>query len=103
MKLSNAQRDKRILKILVPFGVIFSILAAMSGYGEFLFGLVVVGSLWLFSRFLLSNSWYVQQSLRHANGEFKLFPIIQLLIILPAALLCILLGFGLVAVLENAL
>jgi hypothetical protein len=97
------QRDKRILKILVPFGVIFSILAAMSDYGEFLFGLVVVGTLWLFSRFLLSNRWYLKQSLRHSNGEFKLFPIIQLLIILPTALLFIFLGVCLVAVLENAL
>lgn len=103
MKLSNAQRDKRILKILAPFGIIFSILAAMSGEGEFLFGLVVAGSLWLFSRFLLINRWYVQQSLRHANGEFKLFPFIQLLIILPAALLSVFLGFGIVTVVENAL
>jgi len=103
MKLSNAQRDKRIIRILVPFGVIFSVLGAMSGYGEFLFGLVVVGSFWLFSRFLLSNRWYVEQSRRHASGDFKLFPIIQLLIILTAALIFIILGFGLVAVIESTL
>ena len=103
MKLSNAQRDKRIIRILVPFGIIFSVMGAISGYGEFLFGLVVVGSFWLFSRFLISNRWYVEQSRRHASGEFKLFPIIQLLIILTAALICILLGFNLVAVLENAI
>jgi hypothetical protein len=103
MKLSNSQRDKRIIRILIPFGIVFSLLAAMSGQSEFLFGFVVVGSLSLVSRLLIKTQWYTNSTLKHRQGSLKFFPITQLLIIIPLIIVCVALGFGVVEVFENVL
>jgi hypothetical protein len=103
MKLSIEHGDKRILRLLIIFWAVFSILAAVSGAGMYLFSIVVVGLFWLFSRLLLKSRWYVTQHVRYVNGEFKIFPFVQSLIILLAALLFIAFGFGLLALLDNAL
>ena len=103
MKLSNSERDKRIIRILIPFGIVFSFVAAISGNGVFLFSLVSVGSFWLMSKALLRAQWYASSAQKYNEGEFRLFPLVQLLIIIPGAIACGLLGFSFTSLLENVL
>ncbi len=103
MKLSNSQRDKRIFLILIPAGIIFSVLAAMSGDSMFLFTLISVGSLSVLANLVRKNNWYISSSVKDQGGSFRLFPLIQLAILVPVVVLCLGLGFLAVSMLEKSL
>jgi hypothetical protein len=103
MKLTNSQRDKRIIRILIPFGIIFCILAAFSGEEKFLFSLIFVGTFWFSSQYLQKRNWYHRQATRHKQGNFVLFPLVQFIIIVALVFMCSIVAYFPTRLLTNGL
>ena len=107
MKLTNQQKDRRLLRLLkfvgIPAGIVIAITAAAYGQGYIMFMAVSVGLMLMGAKLLFNSISYKSALERHRSGAFPMFRYIYGFFVLGWALFSLTVGFTITWVLGNAL
>lgn len=107
MKLTNQQRDQRVLRLLkyagIPAGLVVAITAAAHGHGYIMFMVVSPGLMFLGSKLLFNSNSYKSALEQHRSGTFPMFRYVYGFVVLGWALFSLSAGFTTTWLLANAL